>query len=242
MMLAACGQKAQETSSEATSDTASVGSTSSLEGMAGDESSSQWLSSDLQMHCLKGQVKKVSTTIYQSDKNGKQDFERHKTLLTFDAQGLWTGNERAKFKASDITRDSQGRITKLSFRHVLSKEEDYGCDYDYTYTYTPKGMLAKMGEEFVGEICGGFEFVYTYDDDGNIASYTQSGVGDGVGVEATVTVTIKETDSHGNWTKSLIKDGSTTTEEYDGADGQPKLDKNTETDYSLQVRKIEYYE
>ena len=103
-------------------------------------------------------------------------------------------------------------------------------------------MLAKMGEEFVGEICGGFEFVYTYDDDGNIASYTQSGVGDGVGVEATVTVTIKETDSHGNWTKRLIKDVSTTTEEYDGADGQPKLDKNTETDYSLQVRKIEYYE
>ena len=139
MMLAACGQKADKASP---SDSTTVKDT-----LVTTEAKTDFASPDLQMHGLKGQVKQVSTTEYESDKNGKQDFERHKTLLTFDPQGHWTGNENAQFKTGNITRDKDGRISKLTYSYLINKEEDYGYQYDYTYKYDAAGRLKAMGEE-----------------------------------------------------------------------------------------------
>lgn len=229
MMLAACGQKADKASP---SDSTTVKDT-----LVTTEAKTDFASPDLQMHGLKGQVKQVSTTEYESDKNGKQDFERNKTLLTFDPQGHWTGNENAQFKTGNITRDKDGRISKLTYSYLINKEEDYGYQYDYTYKYDAAGRLKAMGEEYVGELSGGFEYLFTYDDAGEVISYTQDGGGDGVEVESTYTITVLDRDGHGNWTRRLQKEVCTT-EEYD-SDGQP--DKSTYTEYVLQVRKIEYY-
>lgn len=229
MMLAACGQKADKASP---SDSTTVKDT-----LVTTEAKTDFASPDLQMHGLKGQVKQVSTTEYESDKNGKQDFERNKTLLTFDPQGHWTGNENAQFKTGNITRDKDGRISKLTYSYLINKEEDYGYQYDYTYKYDAAGRLKAMGEEYVGELSGGFEYLFTYDDAGEVISYTQDGGGDGVEVESAYTITVLDRDDHGNWTRRLQKEVCTT-EEYDN-DGQP--DKSTYTEYVLQVRKIEYY-
>ena len=152
MMLAACGQKADKASP---SDSTTVKDT-----LVTTEAKTDFASPDLQMHGLKGQVKQVSTTEYESDKNGKQDFERNKTLLTFDPQGHWTGNENAQFKTGNITRDKDGRISKLTYSYLINKEEDYGYQYDYTYKYDAAGRLKAMGEEYVGELSGGFEYLF----------------------------------------------------------------------------------
>ena len=230
LLISSCGQKADKAlrpdSTEANDTTATA------------EAKTDFASPDLQMHGLKGQVKQVSTTEYESDKNGKQDFERNKTLLTFDPQGYWTGNEKARFKTGNITRDKDGRISKLTYSYLINKEEDYGYEYDYTYKYDAAGRLTTMGEEYVGELSGGFEYLFTYDQAGELISYTQKGGGDGVDVESAYTITVLERDDHGNWTRRLQKEVCTTTEEYD-EDGQ--TDKSTYTEYVLQVRKIEYY-
>jgi len=230
LLISSCGQKADKAlrpDSTAANDTTVTA-----------ESKTDFASPDLQMHGLKGQVKQVSTTEYESDKNGKQDFERNKTLLTFDPQGHWTGNEKAQFKTGNITRDKDGRISKLTYSYLINKEEDYGYEYDYTYKYDAAGRLTTMGEEYVGELSGSFEYLFTYDQAGELISYTQNGGGDGVEVESAYTITVLDRDDKGNWTRRLKKEVCTTTEEYD-EDGQ--TDKSTYTEYVLQVRKIEYY-
>lgn len=229
LLISSCGQKADKAPRP--------DSTAANDTTATAEAKTDFASPDLQMHGLKGQVKQVSTTEYESDKNGKQDFERNKTLLTFDPQGHWTGNENAQFKTGNITRDKDGRISKLTYSYLINKEEDYGYEYDYTYKYDAAGRLTTMGEEYVGELSGSFEYLFTYDDAGEVISYTQDGGGDGVDVESAYTITVLDRDDKGNWTRRLKKEVCTT-EEYD-ADGQP--DKSTYTEYVLQVRKIEYY-
>ena len=144
----------------------------------------------------------------------ERGFERHKTLLTFDPQGHWTGNENAQFKTGNITRDKDGRISKLTYSYLINKEEDYGYQYDYTYKYDAAGRLKAMGEEYVGELSGGFEYLFTYDDAGEVISYTQDGGGDGVEVESTYTITVLDRDDHGNWTRRLQKEVCTTEEAF----------------------------
>ena len=196
-----------------------------------------FLSADLKMHGLKGQVKKASVTEYQSDENGKLDFERSKSFLTFDENGNWTGNEQATFSADNIKRDANGRITSLVYHYVVNNEEDCGYDYKYAYQYDAGGRLQQMDEQYVGELCGGFEYNFNYDNADNVSSFTQNGGDDGVGIDSKTTYTIQETDERGNWTKRLVKEVSTAIEEY----GEDQADSTIFTDYLLQIRNIEYY-
>ena len=215
----------------------SISSPPSMGGVGGG-SGPAFLSPDLQLHNLHGQVKKVSTTIYDADKNGHRNFESHKTQLTFDEQGNWTANEQTCFTKSNFKRNAKGQITENKYRYIVNKAEDYGYDYEYEYFYNPAGFLIEMGEDYTGELCGSMTHRYTYNEDGERTVITVSGVGDGVGLEEKIEITIKERDDHGNWICALYKDTSTTTEEY-GEEGQ--TDVSTFTNYSLHVRKIEYY-
>lgn len=236
-LLISCGKQAANTPSSA--DSTSVADTTSAaltdEGKQGGE---QFLSPDLQLHCLRGQVKKVSTTIYNSDKDGHRNFESNKTLLTFDEQGSWTGNEQTRFTKANFKRNGKGQLTALHYKYIINKAEDYGYDYEYEYLYNPGGFRIEMGEDYTGELCGSMTHRYTYNEEGEPTVITVSGVGDGVGLEEKIEITIKERDDHGNWICALYKDTSTTTEEY-GEEGQ--TDVSTYTNYSLHIRKIEYY-
>ena len=239
-LLAACGQK---TADNGKADSTKVADTIPMASMA--EEQSPYLSPDLRLHGLKGPVKKVTTIIYESDKNGKKIFERHRTSLVFNKEGMWTANEKVSFKASDIERDSQGRIKGLKYRYIIDKEEDYGYDYEYEYSYNDAGMLAEMKEDYVGELSGNFNYKYLYFDDaesdnGDVRLISQVGGGDGVEVVSeTQVVSLTDYDKYNNWTRCLQKETCTTTENYGDED---KQDTDTSTNYTLQIRKIEYFE
>ncbi|MBQ7741333.1 MAG: hypothetical protein IJT90_00175 [Bacteroidaceae bacterium] len=236
-LLISCGKT---NSNPTSSDSTQVADTTTALPIEGEreEGGSAFLSPDLQLHCLRGQVKKVSTTIYNSDKYGHRNFESNKTLLTFDEQGNWTGNEQVRFSKSNFKRNAKGQLTALHYRYIIDKAEDYGYDYEYEYFYNPAGFRIEMGEDYTGELCGSMTHRYSYNEDGEPTVITTSGVGDGVGLEEKIEITVKERDDHGNWICALYKDTSTTTEEY-GEEGQ--TDVSTFTNYSLHVRKIEYY-
>ena len=236
-VFVSCAKQASNTPSSADS-TAVADSISSALPIEGERGGGLFLSPDLQLHNLRGQVKKVSTTIYDADKNGHRNFESHKTLLTFDEQGNWTGNEQARFSKSNCKRNAKGQLTALRYRYIISKAEDYGYDYEYEYFYNPAGFRIEMGEDYSGELCGSMTHRYAYTEQGDPTTITVSGVGDGVGLEEKIEITIKERDDHGNWIAALYKSTSTTTEEY-GDEGQ--TDVTTYTNYHLHLRKIEYY-
>lgn len=231
LAMTSCGQKTEN--ARQSSDSVKVADTTAV------TEEKTFYSPDLQLNNLRGKVKQVSTTIYDCDKNGHRNFESNKTLLTFDDQGNWTANEKARFTKASFKRNAKGQISALKYKYIIDREQDYGYEYEYEYSYNTAGYLIEMNEDYVGELCGSMTHRYSYNKNNEVTVITISGVGDGVGLEEKIEITIKECDEHGNWIRALYKDTSTTTEEY-GDEGQTSV--STFTNYSLHIRKIEYYE
>ena len=230
MSLIGCSR---QVSTQSAGDADSLQAVDSLSGQQADG----YFSADLKMHGLKGDVKRATSVLYDSDKDGKKGFERDRVWLTSDERGVWTGNEHATFKPAEYQRDNQGRLVSLDYRYVVNKEDDYGYEYHYEYRYDALGALMGSSKSFVGELSGDMDYIYSYNKQGELDGYTEEGNSDDVAVDSNISFTILDRDGVGNWTRRLKKEVCTTTEEW----GDGKIEHDTYTVYVLEERTIEYY-
>ncbi|MCQ2288569.1 MAG: hypothetical protein MJZ74_05670 [Muribaculaceae bacterium] len=200
-----------------------------------DYDAPKYLSKDLAMQDLGGQVKSMALTEYDGDQDGNivKDSEMDDVEATqyfdFDANGTMTRGFAFGTEDKGVTfvRNAAGEIERTEANFA-----DIGFTKVNTYTYNEDGTVATLkisGYEFEGT------YNYTYKD-GTLTAASITEAGEGTVYNISNTYKIMETDGHGNWTKRF----STNEVKSMPDDGSGNI-QGTETIYRIEVRNIEYY-
>lgn len=207
-------------------------SAESSEAPATAEPQKKFLSPDLAMLNLCGQVKKVTIEKTQCNDYGEPlegyDSEEEE-IIEFDKNGkIISGSIYGldiSLEETEINRDSKGRIIKI-------------VQGNTTYEYTWEGnRLYTIDTYWEGELTGASTEALAYNADGTLVVKFDESVGDGVESNSRIKWSQSEFDDKGNWTVAyqnyLFCD-----QEGDGEEG--KEFSNQYLQYKVK-RTIEYY-
>lgn len=197
-------------------------------------------SPDRQLYDLRGNVSKMVIKRLRSNSAWSDTVDKSiygETEYLFDKDGKLIDKPNDSGNEWKSTRSGNGRILKREMRF-----ED-GEGYSKKYLYNKDGMLEKQMEEDLISID---TIKYQYDGYLNLISSTSSGVFEEFQRLRDITnYKIVERDSKGNWTKRYltrlhenIYNPSILDENYEG-DEKEVVEKST--DYTIELREIEYY-
>lgn len=202
--------------------------------VAVDYKAPEYLSPDLAMQELGGQVRSMVFTALECDPNGNLpegvEFDPEQAIFfEYDTNGKFTKGYAfsGEEKGPKMIRDEKGRVIQLE---RLIAEMNF--TYTNKFTYNDDGTLASdevNGLEHTGKT------VNTYTD-GVLTSAVATGAGEGMVYKTKSDFKVIEVDGHGNWTKRL----STNVTESGPDDGTGKVTE-TSTSYGLEIRQITYY-
>lgn len=191
LFVVGCGNKTQQSDSDAT-DSTSVDSTaiSAEEQLQEGSDIKAESAGDLAIFDLKGKVQKC---VWKNSSGT--------TTFVFDEKGEWmsqNGQRLEDLYPGGIKRDQAGRIT-------MADADGYGS---INYTYNAEGKPTSIDED-------GFSRKLIYDTDGNVAKEIQElapemGDDEGQPEITTLQFTYLEKDDQGNWTKRKSSKGTET--------------------------------
>lgn len=166
---------------------------------SGSESPSAFVSADLRLNDLRGNVKSVESSYGENNDYGGYYYG-------FSQSGTWTslGNQTLKqYYNSAVERDASGRLKRLCSEEMDAVE-------NIEYTYNAQGLLTKRLVDYGMD--GSSIETFTYDANGDVVKKVS--VDGDSSSKTTETYTILERDSHGNWTRRKIvsSDGSSRVE------------------------------
>lgn len=226
LALTACNSNTSTDSSASSNDT--TGQDTEATGL-------KFLSADLAMQDLAGQVKSMTNTTYACDDKGNiiKDSQLGDTDVTqyfdFDENGTMT-------RAFAFSQDDKGMTIKRNSKGQIESVQQHFAEIDFTrtdkFTYNENGRLASL------EVSGyesNVKRTYTYAN-GVLASAKAIEAGEGEVYDMDLTYKIQETDDHGNWTKRMF-----TCQIKMGPDDGSGTVEDTDTQYGVEVRKIVYY-
>jgi len=199
-----------------------------------DYKAPEYLSPDLAMQELGGQVRSMVFTALECDAQGNLPegvgFDPEQGIyFEYDTNGKFTKGYAfsGDDKGPKMIRDEKGRVVQLE-RMIA----EMNFTYINKFTYNDDGTLASDevdGLEHKGKT------VNTYTD-GVLTSAVATGAGEGMTYTTKSTFKVIAVDAHGNWTKRL----STNVTEQGPDDGSGKVTE-TDTSYGLEMRQITYY-
>ncbi len=227
LLLASCGNS--------TATNQEQGQDSAIAQNAPAPSQAKYLSNDLAMQDLYGQVKSVTVKIVDCDSLGNATQENIRyadegaTFFDYDKDGVFTRAYAFDYKKEGykLVRDHKGRVQQY---------EEYLEDYDYTFvhkfTYNDQGNI--LTEDY-GTVDGKGSVKNTYAAGILASSYTETNF-EGTLCKTKTTYKVLETDKQGNWTRRLR------TEDQDVASTE-EPDKIVEHSimYFVEMRTITYY-
>ncbi len=220
LALAACNKKPDKNASKP-----AVQPKSAIEAVP--YSAPQYLSADLAMQDLGGQVKSMTYSTAMCDPNGQliSDPDNEVTIyFDYDQQGNFT---RAYALTPDdkgykITRDDKGRIKQLE-RHI----DELNFTYVDQFTYNDNGTLATEQAQGYDNTS---KTTYNYTD-GVLTSADVRDEAQGEVYTVHATYKVLSVDNHGNWVKRFTTYCQTVT-----SPGIP-----ADTAQAMEIRAIEYY-
>lgn len=192
----------------------------------------EYLSPDLRLDDLKGNVAKCLYKKTSCDKDGNvvNDSYWTKYVKVYDVDNfLNVQADETDWRLLNPTleRNEKEQIVKVSW-YV----EDYDSYIDESYVYNADGTL--KSSKFTG-IESVDETKFTYEN-GLLVKSVNDGAGEGSVFRSTTSYKILDTDSNGNWTRRLL-----TTQFQSGPDDGSGVYTESYVDYEIEVREIKYY-
>ncbi|MCQ2288570.1 MAG: hypothetical protein MJZ74_05675 [Muribaculaceae bacterium] len=193
-----------------------------------------YLTKDLAMQDLGGQVKRMEYTALECDKDGNMtddpNGEPITVLFIYDINGIMTKGY------AQSEQDKGVKLVRDKATGLISQTERMVIELDFTYInkfeYNPDGTIAReeiIGKEFSGTTTNTYK-------DGVQVEATAVETGDGVTNSVHTTFTVIEVDRKGNWTKRLCTSEYKSVPDDGSAEGT-----DSGTAYGIECRKIEYY-
>lgn len=191
-------------------------------------------SADRAMFGLQGEVKELSSKLYESNEQQEIVDERiENEHLYFDANGNLTQRLDCVFEEGDLRRDASGRIVGMEWHSVYGDGVEYGSstEFEYKDALVSKSVKYESGEL---SICTTTEYVY---ENGELVAEKETSVNEGNIFKTDREFTILNRDEKGNWTRRFTK--AVNTEQLLDEDLN-LMDPETSVEYFIEERTIKY--